>query len=415
MVHKMDKRIELLAPAGNFEKLKTAFRFGADAAYLGGKNFSLRSFADNFSAEELRAAVEYAHVRGKKVYVTANIFAKNADFAALADYFRYLQEIGADAALVTDVGAFSLARQVAPELPLHVSTQANTTNKYAAKFWQEQGAERVVLARELSLAEISELHEYCPGLELEAFVHGAMCISYSGRCLLSNYFAGRDSNRGECVQACRWKYSVRALREEGEGGECAVEEDGRGSYIFNSKDLNMLPHLDKLVGAGVCSFKIEGRMKSAYYLATVVNAYRRALDGTLSVSEAQAELNKVAHRAFTTAYALGENAETVNYADSQESGTRAYVADVLEDSAPCGGAAGGRPGGSCALVQMRGRFRVGDTLEILSPSDSFNRAFVVEEMTDEAGERVEDAKLVMQKLRLRCPYPLAAGDLLRKV
>ena len=405
----MDKRIELLARAGNFEKLKTAFRFGADAAYLGGKDFSLRSFADNFSAEELRAAVEYAHARGKKVYVTANIFAKNADFAALADYFRYLQEIGADAALVTDVGAFSLAKQVAPKLPLHVSTQANTTNKYAAKFWQEQGAERVVLARELSLSEIAEIHEYCPGLELEAFVHGAMCVSYSGRCLLSNYFAGRDSNRGECVQACRWKYSVRALREEGEGGECAVEEDGRGSYIFNSKDLNMLPYLDKLAAAGVCSFKIEGRMKSAYYLATVVNAYRRALDGTLSVSAALEELNKVAHRAFTAAYALGDNAETIHYSDSQEAGTRAYVADVLED----GGA--GAAGNTCALVQMRGRFRVGDTLEILSPSDSFNRTFAVEEMTSEEGERVEDAKLVMQKLRLRCPYPLRAGDILRKV
>ena len=405
----MDKRIELLAPAGNFEKLKTAFRFGADAAYLGGKDFSLRSFADNFSAEELRAAVEYAHARGKKVYVTANIFAKNADFAALADYFRYLQEIGAGAALVTDVGAFSLARQVAPKLPLHVSTQANTTNKYAAKFWQEQGAERVVLARELSLSEIAEIHEYCPGLELEAFVHGAMCVSYSGRCLLSNYFAGRDSNRGECVQACRWKYSVRALREEGEGGECAVEEDGRGSYIFNSKDLNMLPYLDKLAAAGVCSFKIEGRMKSAYYLATVVNAYRRALDGTLSVSAALEELNKVAHRAFTAAYALGNNAETIHYSDSQEAGTRAYVADVLED----GGA--GAAGNTCALVQMRGRFRVGDTLEILSPSDSFNRTFAVEEMTSEEGERVEDAKLVMQKLCLRCPYPLRAGDILRKV
>lgn len=425
----MDKRIELLAPAGNFEKLKVAFRFGADAAYLGGKDFSLRSFADNFSAEELRAAVEYAHARGKKVYVTANIFAKNADFAALADYFRYLQEIGADAALVTDVGAFSLARQVAPELPLHVSTQANTTNKYAAKFWQEQGAERVVLARELSLAEIGEIHEYCPGLELEAFVHGAMCISYSGRCLISNYFAGRDSNRGECVQACRWKYSVRALREEGEGGECAVEEDGRGSYIFNSKDLNMLPYLDRLAAAGVCSFKIEGRMKSAYYLATVVNAYRRALDGTLSVPAAQAELNKVAHRAFTTAYALGGNAQTVNYADSQEAGTRMYVADVLENSVPCGntesggkvsgaareGAADAGAADTCALVQMRGRFRVGDTLEILSPSDSFNRTFAVEEMKNEEGERVEDAKLVMQKLRLRCPYPLREGDILRKV
>lgn len=405
----MDKRIELLAPAGNFEKLKTAFRFGADAAYLGGKDFSLRSFADNFSAEELRAAVEYAHARGKKVYVTANIFAKNADFAALADYFRYLQEIGADAALVTDVGAFSLAKQVAPKLPLHVSTQANTTNKFAAKFWQEQGAERVVLARELSLSEIAEIHEYCPGLELEAFVHGAMCVSYSGRCLLSNYFAGRDSNRGECVQACRWKYSVRALREEGEGGECAVEEDGRGSYIFNSKDLNMLPYLDKLAAAGVCSFKIEGRMKSAYYLATAVNAYRRAQDGTLSVPAALEELNKVAHRAFTAAYALGDNAETIHYSDSQEAGTRAYVADVLED----GGA--GAAGNTCALVQMRGRFRVGDTLEILSPSDSFNRTFAVEEMTSEEGERVEDAKLVMQKLCLRCPYPLRAGDILRKV
>ena len=357
----MDKRIELLAPAGNFEKLKVAFRFGADAAYLGGKDFSLRSFADNFSAEELRAAVEYAHARGKKVYVTANIFAKNADFAALADYFRYLQEIGADAALVTDVGAFSLARQVAPELPLHVSTQANTTNKYAAKFWQEQGAERVVLARELSLAEIGEIREYCPGLELEAFVHGAMCISYSGRCLLSNYFAGRDSNRGECVQACRWKYSVRALREEGEGGECAVEEDGRGSYIFNSKDLNMLPYLDRLAAAGVCSFKIEGRMKSACYLATVVNAYRRALDGTLSVPEAQEELNKVAHRAFTAAYALGENAQTVNYSDSQEAGTRAYVADVLEDSVPCGDSGGravsGAAGGKEAVYVYKYLFR----------------------------------------------------------
>lgn len=409
----MDKRMELLAPAGNFEKLKTAFNFGADAVYLGGKEFSLRSFADNFSADELEAAVAYAHARGKRVYVAANIFAKNADFPALADYFRFLQEIGADAALVTDAGAFALARKAAPNLALHVSTQANTTNKYAAKFWQEQGAERVVLARELSLAEIAEIHSFCPELELEAFVHGAMCISYSGRCLLSNYFAGRDSNRGECIQACRWKYSVRALREDSseESGGCAVEEDGRGSYIFNSKDLNMLPYLGALAAAGVCSCKIEGRMKSAYYLATVVNAYRRALDGTLSVSAAQEELNKVAHRAFTAAYALGANAETVNYADSQESGTRAYVADVLEGCAPDGNGIA-RDG---ALVQMRGRFRVGDTLEILSPTDSFNRTFAVEEMADESGERVEDAKLVMQKLRLACPYPLSAGDLLRKV
>ena len=399
----MKGKAELLAPAGSFEKLKTALNFGADAVYLGGKSFSLRSFSENFTAEELREGIRYAHERGRKVYVTVNIFAKNADFPALSDTLAYLQEIGADAALVTDPGVFSLAKKVAPKLNLHISTQANTTNQYAAKFWQEQGAERVVLARELSLAEIAQIHSYCPDLQLEAFIHGAMCISYSGRCLLSNYLAGRDSNRGACVQACRWKYTVRAQREESaQGGELEVQEDERGTYLLNSKDLNMLPYLDELAKAGVCSFKIEGRMKSSYYLATVVNAYRRVLDGTLSVTEAQAELKKVAHRAFTAAYALGENAETVNYTDSQESGTREYVADVLE-------------GGDCPIIQMRNRFRVGEELEILSPSDSFNRRFTVQEMKDKQGNTVADAKLVMQKLQLRCPYPLAKGDILRKI
>ncbi len=399
----MKEKTELLAPAGSFEKLKTALNFGADAVYLGGKSFSLRLFSENFTPEELREGIKYAHERGRKVYVTVNIFAKNADFPALSDTLSYLQEIGADAALVTDPGVFSLAKKVAPKLKLHISTQANTTNAYAAKFWEKQGAERVVLARELSLAEISQIHAYCPDLQLEAFVHGAMCISYSGRCLLSNYLAGRDSNRGACVQACRWKYTVRAQREEGaQGGELEVQEDERGTYLLNSKDLNMLPYLDELAKAGVCSFKIEGRMKSAYYLATVVNAYRRVMDGTLSVAQAQTELKKVAHRAFTTAYAFGENAETVNYADSQESGTREYVADVLED-------------GECPLIQMRNRFKVGDELEILSPSDSFNRRFTVQEMKDERGNAVADAKLVMQKLQLRCPYPLVKGDILRKI
>lgn len=399
----MKGKAELLAPAGSFEKLKTALNFGADAVYLGGKSFSLRSFSENFTAEELREGIRYAHERGRKVYVTVNIFAKNADFPALSDALAYLQEIGADAALVTDPGVFSLAKKVAPKLNLHISTQANTTNQYAAKFWQEQGAERVVLARELSLAEIAQIHSYCPDLQLEAFIHGAMCISYSGRCLLSNYLAGRDSNRGACVQACRWKYTVRAQREESaQGGELEVQEDERGTYLLNSKDLNMLPYLDELAKAGVCSFKIEGRMKSSYYLATVVNAYRRVLDGTLSVAQAQAELKKVAHRAFTAAYALGENAETVNYTDSQESGTREYVADVLE-------------GGDCPIIQMRNRFKVGEELEILSPSDSFNRRFTVQEMKDEQGNTVADAKLVMQKLQLRCPYPLAKGDILRKI
>lgn len=388
---------ELLAPAGNFEKLKTALRFGADAVYLGGKSFSLRSFSDNFTDEELKAAAKYVHARGKKMYVTVNIFAKNSDFSQLEKTFRFLQEIGADAALVTDAGAFALARKVAPNLPLHISTQANTTNAYAARFWQEAGAERVVLARELSLQEIAQIRDHCPGLELEAFVHGAMCISYSGRCLLSNYLAHRDSNRGACVQACRWKFDLRARREE--GGSLTAEEDERGTYLLNSKDLNMLSHLEEMRRAGVCSFKIEGRMKSSYYLATVVNAYRRVLDKTLSVEEGQEELKKVAHRAFTTAYMFGDNAETVNYEDSQESGTREYVADVLADG----------------LVQMRNRFRMGDKLEILSPSDTFNRTFTVENMEDEAGAPVQDAKLVMQKLRLSCPYPLREGDILRRV
>lgn len=397
----MKKRAELLAPAGNFEKLKTALCFGADAVYLGGKSFSLRSFSDNFGKEELKEAVEYAHARGKKVYVTANIFAKNADFAALSDYFAYLQEIGADAALVTDAGVLALAKKVAPKLPLHISTQANTTNKYAAKFWQEQGAERVVLARELSLAEIKEIKDFCPDLELEVFVHGAMCISYSGRCLLSNYLAGRDSNRGECVQACRWKYFLRA---EGKEGEIYAEEDGRGTYIFNSKDLNLSARLDELA-AGADSFKIEGRMKSAYYVATVVNAYRRLMDGKMTAEEAARELDTAAHRDYTEAYAFGNNDKTVNYADSQTAGTRIYTANVLE----------GAHAGGAALIEMRNRFRLGDELEILSPSDSFGRRFVVEEMRGEDGESVADAKLVQQKLRVFCPYELCAGDILRRI
>lgn len=389
--------VELLAPAGDFEKLKTALYFGADAVYLGGKDFSLRAFADNFTAEEMARAVACAHGQGRKVYVTVNIFARNADFARLGRYFAFLQEIGADAALVTDAGALALAKQRAPRLSLHLSTQANTTNKYAAKFWQEQGVSRVVLARELSLAEIAEIHAFCPSLELEAFVHGAMCISYSGRCLLSNYLDGRDSNRGACVQACRWRYEV---RPEGGKAPLPAEEDARGTYVFNSKDLNMLPYLNELAAAGVCSFKIEGRMKSRYYLATVVGAYRRALDGAPVQAMAE-ELETCAHRAFTHAYAFGENAHTVSYENSQTQGTCAYVADVLE-------------GGDAPLVQMRGRFRVGDVLEVLSPSASFGRAFTVERMTAEDGTPVEDAKLVMQKLRLSCPYPLAAGDILRK-
>ena len=398
----MVKNVELLAPAGSYAKLKTAFHFGADAAYIGGKQFSLRTFADNFTAEELRSAVDFAHAQGKKVYVTANVFARNADFCLLEEYFKGLETIGADAAIISDPGAVYLAKKVAPSLPIHLSTQANTTNKYAVKFWQEQGVSRVILARELSLSEIAEIHEFTPETELEAFVHGAMCISYSGRCLLSDYLDGRSSNRGACVQSCRWRYEVRALNAtNGESEWLPIEQDDKGTYILNSKDLNMLAYLDKMAGAGVRSFKIEGRMKSGYYLATVINAYRRALDGA-PFEIAERELANVAHREYTQAYALGKNAQTVNYRDSQSKGEYAYIADVL----------GSEDG--FAVVEMRNRFKAGDTLEVLSPDRNFGKAFVAEEIYGADGARVEDAKLVQAHYKIKCPYVLHAGDYLRR-
>lgn len=393
---------ELLAPAGNFEKLKTALYFGADAVYVGGKHFSLRTFADNFTAEELKAAVELSHDLGKKLYVTANIFARNADFGALKDYFAYLQAIGVDAVIVSDAGVLNFVKKVAPKLNVHISTQANTTNKYAVDFWKDQGASRVILARELSIPEISEIHEFVPEIELEAFVHGAMCISYSGRCLLSDYLDGRSSNRGACVQACRWQYEVRALNPNSkEGGFLPVEEDERGTYIFNSKDLNLVAHLTELEKAGVCSFKIEGRMKSEYYLATVVNAYRRALAGE-SVEECESELASISHRDYTTAYALGENHKTVNYTDGQDKGSHVYIADVM-----------GQKDGK-TLVRMRNRFFEGDELEVLSPTENFKKTFRVQGLQTSSGDKVSDAKLVQEIYSLDCPYSLKKGDLLRR-
>lgn len=398
----MQMKTELLAPAGSYEKLKTAFRFGADAAYIGGKNFSLRSFADNFTEEELATAIAYAHSLGKKVYVTANIFAKNADFAELRDYFLALEQARTDAVIVSDPGVAYFAQKYAPSLALHLSTQANTTNKYAVKFWQEQGVSRVILARELSLSEIAEIHAFVPEIELEAFVHGAMCVSYSGRCLLSDYLDGRQSNRGACVQACRWRYEVRALNAtNGKSEWLPIEEDEKGAYIFNSKDLNMLGHLQELENAGVCSFKIEGRMKSGYYLATVINAYRRLMNGgefTLS----DAELSNVAHRAYTQAYAFGENGNTVNYEDSQSRGNYVYIADVK----------GAKDG--YAYLEMRNRFKKGEVLEVLSPDENFGNTFLADEIYNSKGERVDDCKLVQEIYKVKCPYPLREGDYIRR-
>ena len=402
-------KLELLAPAGNFSKLKTAVYYGADAVYIGGKSFSLRAFSDNFTDEEIVEAVKFAHGKNVKIYVTVNIFAKNSDFEKAAEYFRFLERAKVDAVLITDVGLISLCKKVAPELKIHLSTQANTLNKYAVKFWGELGLERVVLARELSLSEIKEISEFNPETQLEAFVHGAMCISYSGRCLLSNYFNGRDANRGECVQACRWQYE---LREKSKNGEFfPIEEDERGSYILNSKDLNMIEHIDEMAEAGVCSLKIEGRMKSEYYLATVINAYRRAIDEYYKIGGKYKknkmfydELLKTNHRVFTTAYMLGENKETVNYSDSQSAGEKQFIATVLEGTNDEG----------CFIAEMRNRFKKGDKLELLTPNDNFNSVILPGRITDEEGNDIEDAKIVQQKLRIYSDIKVSAGDILRR-
>lgn len=402
-------KLELLAPAGNFSKLKTAVYYGADAVYIGGKSFSLRAFSDNFTDDEIVEAVKFAHGKNVKIYVTVNIFAKNSDFEKTAEYFRFLERAKVDAVLITDVGLISLCKKVAPELKIHLSTQANTLNKYAVKFWGELGLERVVLARELSLSEIKEISEFNPETQLEAFVHGAMCISYSGRCLLSNYFNGRDANRGECVQACRWQYE---LREKSKNGEFfPIEEDERGSYILNSKDLNMIEHIDEMAEAGVCSLKIEGRMKSEYYLATVINAYRRAIDEYYKIGGKYKknkmfydELLKTNHRVFTTAYMLSENKETVNYSDSQSAGEKQFIATVLEGTNDEG----------YFIAEMRNRFKKGDKLELLTPNENFNSVILPGRITDEEGNDIEDAKIVQQKLRIYSDKKVSAGDILRR-
>ncbi|MCM1043532.1 MAG: U32 family peptidase [Corallococcus sp.] len=395
---------ELLAPAGNYEKMLTAFHFGADAVYLAGKNFGLRAFADNFTDDEIAKAVDYAHSIGKKVYVTVNIFAKNADFDCLGEYLGKLEKAQADALLVSDVGVFDFVKSNC-RIPVHISTQANTTNKYAVDFWKRQGAERVVLARETGVKAIREIAEFCPDVQLETFVHGAMCISYSGRCLLSNYLTERDGNRGECVQACRWKWQVREVSRD---DSMEVEEDTRGTYIFNSKDLNMLSHLDDLMNAGVYSFKIEGRMKSSFYVATVVNAYRRAIDAYCSgrfddklKDILQEELSKASHRCYTTGFYYDEDAERQYYQSSKAVEESKFIAKVIAYS-------DGR-----ATVEQRNKFSEGDVLEVLSCGASFNKTFAATGITDEPGNPVKVCNLVQQRLVIDCPYPLAEGDILR--
>lgn len=305
----MDReQIEILAPAGDLEKLKLAIIYGADAVYLGGDRFGLRAAAKNFSIEQIKEGVEFAHSRGKKLYVTVNMIPHNEDFDGLEDYLRDLQQAGVDALIASDPGVIMKIKEAVPGMEIHLSTQANNTNYMSARFWHAQGIKRVVVARELSVGEIAEIRANIPAdMEIEAFVHGAMCISYSGRCLISNYMTGKDANKGECKHPCRWKY---ALMEETRPGEYyPIYEDERGTFFFNSKDLCLIEHIPELVEAGIKSFKIEGRMKSAYYVATIVRAYRMAIDeyikdpkGWQFKSEWLEELEKVSHRGFTKGY-----------------------------------------------------------------------------------------------------------------
>lgn len=390
--------MELLAPAGNFEKLKTAVHFGADGVYFAGKSLGLRAFAGNFSEEEIVEAMQFLHSRGKVGYITLNIVAKDGDFEGIDEYLKLLERAEVDGVIVSDVGLIYYIRKNFPKLNVHVSTQANVNNSQSAKFYADMGVVRIVLARELNLEEIKNIHEKNPNIEIETFVHGAMCISYSGRCLLSNYLTGRDSNRGACVQACRWKYFI---REENREDEYEVEEDERGTYILNSKDMCLIDHIDKLKAAGIASLKIEGRMKSDYYVASVVNAYRRALDGFDDFDVLHEELEKTSHRRYTTGFYFG--ADDKEYLkDSMPVQTAVFIAKVVEDAKD-----------GLVKVEMRNRFKVGDELQVLSPDDNFLKTIKISKIINEKGEIIDDAKRVQEIVQINCPYNLKKGDILR--
>lgn len=383
-------RPEILAPASSLEVLKTAIYYGADAVYIGGEMYGLRAKAKNFSKEDMREGIEYAHAHGKKVYVTANITAHDRDLAGVEEYFKELKEIKPDALIISDPGVFTVARKICPEIDIHVSTQANNVNYLTFQFWKDQGATRVVTARELSLAEIADIDAHIPeDLEIETFVHGAMCISYSGRCLLSNYFTGRDANLGACTHPCRWRYHL--VEETRPGEYLPVEENERGTYIFNSKDLCMIEHIPELIRAGVDSFKIEGRMKTALYVAVVSRTYRRAVDDFLESEEKyrsnipyyKEEIAKCTYRQFTTGFFFGKPThETQIYDNNTYEQSYTYlgmVDEVTED---------GR-----VFFEQKNKFAVGDTIELMM-KDGENRLAVVEAMWNSYGEPVES-----------CPHP----------
>ena len=396
--------IELLSPAGNRERLEYALAYGADAVYMAGSRYSLRAFADNFEPDELKNALERVHSKGKKAYITVNIYAHNSDIDGMEDYFRFLYDIGADAVLVSDLGVLEAAKRGAPELPVHISTQANVTNYAAARFFCNAGAERIVLARELSIEEIALIHQKVPQAELEAFVHGAACISYSGRCLLSDYLTGRSANQGKCAQPCRWGYE---LVPQGRADSFPIEQDERGTYILNSKDLCMIDHLGELADAGVTSFKIEGRMKTAYYTAAVTNAYRRAIDrleaGLEPDPALKEELAKAANREFTTGFYFGPVQNGQRYESSKCRQSHEFSAVVLSSD------------GEYLTLEQRNRFRVGDVLEVLSPEPSrCGQKFTVESIISSQGCSVQAAPNPQERVKVPCTLRLEYMDILRR-
>lgn len=405
----MARPTELLIPASSLEVLKTAVIFGADAVYIGGEAFGLRAKAKNFSLEDMKEGIAFAHEHGVKVYVTANILAHNEDLDGVREYFTELKEIGPDALIIADPGVFEIAKEVCPEIERHVSTQANNTNYGTYHFWHKQGASRVVSARELSMEELCELRAKIPeDLEIETFVHGAMCISYSGRCLLSNYFTGRDANRGACTHPCRWKYAV--VEETRPGEYMPVYENERGTYIFNSKDLCMIEHIPELIDAGIDSLKIEGRMKTALYVATVARTYRKAIDDykqdpalyQKNMPWYLDQISNCTYRQFTTGFFFGKPDENTQIYDSNtyvKEYTYLGIVGALNDG--------------LAMIEQRNKFSVGETIEIMKP-DGTNVDVVVEAIYDEEGTAQDSAPHSKQKLMVKLSQEPAQYDILRR-
>ena len=407
----MNKKPELLAPAGDLEKLKTALVYGADAVYFGGELFSLRAGAGNLTIEEIEEGAEFAHELGKKLYMAVNVFAHNDDIGTLIKYLESVKHIPIDAFIVSDPGVIQIIRQVIPGAELHLSTQANTTNWASAAFWHQMGIKRIVTARELSFKEIKEIKANTPDtLEIEAFVHGAMCISYSGRCLLSNFMTNRDANRGACSHPCRWKYSL--MEEQRPGEYIPVEEDERGTYFFNSKDLCMIRNIPDLVDAGISSFKIEGRMKSIFYVAVTVGAYRRAIDAYFEDPEGWSfdedwfnELTKVSHRDFTTGFYYSRPGD-----EGQNYGTSSYVKDYIflglvksYDSET-----------GMAVVEQRNKMVTGDKVEVFGPGVGYFDQTISEMYDDKSGEPIEAAPHAQQIIRIKMDRPVKENFMLRK-